>query len=415
MNEIKENGNGLDSIEQAIEDIKNGKMIVVVDDADRENEGDIIMASEKVTPEAVNFIIREARGMLCIPVTEERAHELELDFMVTENTATHETPFTVSIDYLHGTTTGISAFDRAKTILEVVNDDAKPKDFGRPGHIFPLIAKKGGVLVRAGHTEAAVDLAKLAGLKPSGILCEIIDDDGTMSRGERLKDFAKRHNLSFISIADLIEYRNRTEKLVQCKVIVDMPSRYGDFKLHLYENSIDPNEHALALVKGDLSSVDSALVRVHSECLTGDVFGSQRCDCGDQLATAMQMVDKEGAGVVLYLRQEGRGIGLVNKLMAYALQENGRDTVEANEELGFKADLRDYGIGAQVLKDLGLSKIRLMTNNPKKIIGLRGHGLQVTDRVPVEICPTSSNEKYLKTKYEKMGHLFSIFNMTKEA
>lgn len=270
-------------------------------------------------------------------------------------------------------------------------------------------------MVRAGHTEAAVDLAKLAGLKPSGILCEIIDDDGTMSRGERLKDFAKRHNLSFISIADLIEYRNRTEKLVQCKVIVDMPSRYGDFKLHLYENSIDPNEHALALVKGDLSSVDSALVRVHSECLTGDVFGSQRCDCGDQLATAMQMVDKEGAGVVLYLRQEGRGIGLVNKLMAYALQENGRDTVEANEELGFKADLRDYGIGAQVLKDLGLSKIRLMTNNPKKIIGLRGHGLQVTDRVPVEICPTSSNEKYLKTKYEKMGHLFSIFNMTKEA
>ncbi|MBU1100390.1 MAG: bifunctional 3,4-dihydroxy-2-butanone-4-phosphate synthase/GTP cyclohydrolase II [Bacteroidetes bacterium] len=412
---MKENGSEFDSIEKAIEDIKNGKMIVVVDDADRENEGDIIMASEKVTPEAVNFIIREARGMLCIPITEERALELDLDFMVAENTGTHQTPFTVSIDYLHGTTTGVSAFDRAKTILEVVNDEAKPNDFGRPGHIFPLIAKKGGVLVRAGHTEAAVDLAKLAGLKPSGILCEIIDDDGTMSRGKRLKEFANKFDLSFISIADLIEYRNRTEKLVRCKVVVDMPSRYGDFKLHLYENNIDTNENVLALVKGDLSSVDSVLVRVHSECLTGDVFGSQRCDCGDQLAAAMQMVDEEGAGVILYLRQEGRGIGLVNKLMAYALQEDGKDTVEANEELGFKADLRDYGIGAQVLKDLGLSKIKLMTNNPKKIIGLRGHGLEVTDRVPIEIHPNKSNEKYLKTKHEKMGHLFSIFNKSKEA
>lgn len=407
--------NGFDTIEKAIEDIKEGKMVVVVDDADRENEGDIIMAAEKVTPEDVNFITREARGLLCQPVTEERAKELNLNFMVERNTASHQTPFTVSIDYLHGTTTGISAFDRAKTIQAVVDEGSKPSDFGRPGHIFPLVAKRGGVLVRAGHTEAAVDLAKLAGLKPSGILCEIVDEDGTMARGDRLKAFAKKHNLSFISIADLIEYRNRIEKYVRCKVVVDLPSRFGQFKLHLYENSLDPSEYALALVKGELGEDEPVLVRVHSECLTGDVFGSQRCDCGDQLASAMQKIDEVGKGVVLYMRQEGRGIGLVNKLMAYSLQENGKDTVEANEELGFKPDLRDYGIGAQILKDLGLCQIRLMTNNPKKIIGLKGHGLQVVERVPLEIYPNESNEQYLKTKQEKLGHLFSFITKGKEA
>ena len=412
--EAKDKVTLFDSIEEAIEDIRNGKMVVVVDDADRENEGDLIMAAEKVTPEDVNFIIREARGMLCQPITEEKAKELNLDLMVERNTAPHQTPFTISIDYLHGTTTGISAFDRAKTIQAVVDGKSRPSDFGRPGHIFPLLSKRGGVLARAGHTEAAVDLSRLAGLKPSGILCEIIADDGTMARGHSLRSFADKHNLKFISIGDLIEYRNRTEKLVNEKVTVDLPSKYGKFKLHLYENVLDSNEYALALVKGEFDKDDSVLVRVHSECLTGDVFGSLRCDCGDQLAAALQAIEEAGSGVLLYMRQEGRGIGLVNKLLAYSLQEEGRDTVEANEELGFEADLRDYGIGAQILKDLGLNKIKLMTNNPKKIIGLRGHGLEVVERVPLEICPNKSNEKYLKTKQEKLGHLFSLFGKEKE-
>ncbi len=396
-----------DSIDDAVEDIKNGKMVVVVDDADRENEGDLIMASELITSDKVNFIIKEARGMLCISITEERAEELNLNYMVENNTSSHETPFTVSVDFKHGTTTGISAYDRAATILSLTEKATKASDLARPGHIFPLIAKKEGVLKRAGHTEAARDLAVLAGLKPSGVLCEILNEDGTMARVPQLMKFAKKHDLKLVTIADLIEYRRKREKLVKCKVSVDMPSKYGSFKLKLYENVLDDSDNPIALVKGDLSGDDPVLVRVHSECFTGDVLGSKRCDCGDQLAVAMQMVEKEGRGVILYMRQEGRGIGLVNKLLAYQLQEKGKDTVEANEELGFKSDLREYGIGAQILKDLGIKKLRLMTNNPQKIIGLRGYGLEIVERVAIEVCPNEVNEHYLKTKKDKMGHLLS--------
>jgi 3,4-dihydroxy 2-butanone 4-phosphate synthase/GTP cyclohydrolase II len=402
------NNNGeykFNSIEEAAVDLKAGKMVIVIDDPDRENEGDLIMAAEKVTPEDVNFITRVARGLLCLPITRQRAEELKFDHMVQDNTSLHKTPFSISIDYRHGTTTGISTSDRAKTINMAADENVKPGDFARPGHIFPLIARRGGVLKRAGHTEAVVDLVKLAGLNPVGVLCEIMAEDGTMARVPKLMEMAKKYDLKIITIADLIEYRRIREKLVNCKVTVDMPSKYGNFKLHLYENILDPNDNPIALVKGNVSGDSPVLVRVHSECLTGDVFGSMRCDCGDQLATALKKIGKEECGVVLYMRQEGRGIGLVNKLMAYSLQEKGKDTVEANEALGFKPDLRDYGTGAQILKDLGLKKIRLMTNNPKKIIGLKGYDLEIVERVPLEIPPNEINENYLKIKRDKLGHL----------
>jgi 3,4-dihydroxy 2-butanone 4-phosphate synthase/GTP cyclohydrolase II len=393
------------SIEEGIKDIKAGKMLIVVDDPDRENEGDLVMAAELVTAKDVNFITKEGRGILCLPITEEKAGELNLDLMVRNNTALHGTPFSVSIDYKHGTTTGISAHDRAITINRAADERVNPDDFGRPGHIFPLIAKKGGVLKRAGHTEAVVDLIQLAGLKPVGVLCEILAEDGTMARVPKLMEFAKKHQLKIITIADLIEYRMSREHYVQKKVTVDLPTRYGSFKLYLYENTLDQMDNPIALVKGDINGDDSVLVRVHSECLTGDIFGSKRCDCGEQLIAALSMVEREGKGVVLYMRQEGRGIGLVNKLLAYHLQEQGKDTVEANEALGFKADLRDYGTGAQILKDLGLKKIKLLTNNPKKVIGLKGYDLEIVERIPLEIPPNPINEKYLKTKKDRLGHL----------
>jgi 3,4-dihydroxy 2-butanone 4-phosphate synthase/GTP cyclohydrolase II len=399
------NGFEFNTIEEAIEDIKAGRMLIVVDDPDRENEGDLVMAAELVTPKDVNFITREGRGILCLPITEKKAKELQLDLMVQNNTALHGTPFSVSIDYFHGTTTGISASDRAITINRAADEKVIPNDFARPGHIFPLIAKKGGVLKRAGHTEAVVDLVKLAGLNPVGVLCEILAEDGTMARVPSLMEFAKKHNLKIITIADLIEYRMAREHFIQQKVTVDLPTKYGSFKLFLYENKLDPLDNPIALVKGDISGAEPVLVRVHSECMTGDIFGSKRCDCGEQLLAAMSIVEKAGRGVVLYMRQEGRGIGLVNKLLAYHLQEQGKDTVEANEALGFKADLRDYGTGAQILKDLGLKKIRLLTNNPKKVIGLKGYNLEIVERIPLEIPPNEVNEKYLKTKKDRLGHL----------
>jgi 3,4-dihydroxy 2-butanone 4-phosphate synthase/GTP cyclohydrolase II len=394
------------TVEEAIAEIKKGKMVIVVDDEDRENEGDFIMAAEKATPEAVNFLSKHGRGLICATLNRSRLVRLELDAMVRNNTALHGTRFTVSVDAAHGTTTGISAFDRSVTIKKLIAKDAKPEDFGRPGHIFPIQALDGGVLARAGHTEASVDLARLAGLTPAGVLCEIIDDDGQMARVPRLMKIAKEFNLKIITVKDLIEYRSHHEKLIEKVAVVDFPTRYGEFKLHLYRSDIDDHHH-LAIVKGDVDGKKNVLVRVHSQCLTGDVFGSCRCDCGGQLGHAMTMIEKEGTGVLLYMRQEGRGIGLANKIKAYHLQDNGRDTVEANEELGFKADLRDYGIGAQILKDLGLTSIRILTNNPRKLVGLDGHGLEITNRVPIQITPSKYNRRYLETKRDKLGHLLS--------
>lgn len=398
---------GFHSIEDAIDDLRKGKALIVVDDEDRENEGDFVVAAEKVTPEIINFLTKEGRGVVCTPITSERAKELGLDSMVESNTSLHETPFTVSIDYIHGTTTGISASDRAATVRALVEPKTKPSDLARPGHIFPLKASDGGVLRRAGHTEAVIDLCKLAGLYPAGVLCEILNEDGTMARVPQLQQLAKKFGMKLISVRSLIEYRMKREKLVQRIVHTKLPSRYGDFQMYLYKSETDQKDH-IALVKGEIASDTPTLVRVHSECLTGDVFGSLRCDCNAQLVAAMQMVEKEGRGVVLYMRQEGRGIGLLNKLKAYKLQDEGMDTVEANEKLGFRPDLRDYGIGAQILRDLGVGKMRLMTNNPKKIVGLHGYGLEIVERVPLEVDPNFFNERYLKAKRDKLGHLILI-------
>jgi 3,4-dihydroxy 2-butanone 4-phosphate synthase/GTP cyclohydrolase II len=395
----------LNRIEEAIEDIRKGRGVIVVDDEDRENEGDFIAAAEAVTPEMIAFMLRKTSGIICVPLTEARAAELDLPMMVEINTARHGTPFTVSIDYLHGTSTGVSAADRAKTIIAMTDPNAKGSDFARPGHIFPLRAVDEGVLRRAGHTEAAVDLARLGGFKPIGVLCELINEDGSMARLPELKKMAEEYDLKIISVQDLISYRMRRERLMEKVVEVNLPTEYGEFRLHLYENKVDSKEH-IALTKGDVGNGEPVLVRVHSECFTGDTLGSQRCDCQDQLYAAMMMVEAAGRGIVVYMRQEGRGIGLANKLRAYKLQEEGKDTVEANEALGFKADLRDYGLGAQILADLGVKKMKLMTNNPKKVIGLRSYGLEIVERVPIEIPATLRNASYLETKRVKLGHLF---------
>lgn len=406
MNEKKREDYKFDSIEDAIKDIREGKMIILCDDEDRENEGDLTMAAEKVTPEAVNFMAKYGRGLICLPMTAEHCGKLELPLMVSENTNNFQTAFTVSIEAKKGITTGISAKDRATTILTAINPDVEPDDLARPGHIFPLRAATGGVLQRTGQTEGAVDFARIAGLIPAGVICEIMNDDGTMSRMPELMKFSKEHNLKIVTIKDLIEYRFRKESLVVREADTTIPTLYGDFRAIAYKSLVDNHAH-VALIKGDVSDGSDILVRVHSMCLTGDVFGSQRCDCGEQLHSAMKKVDAEGKGVVLYLYQEGRGIGLVNKLKAYELQDKGLDTVEANEKLGFKADLREYGIGAQILVDLGIKRLRLMTNNPRKIVGIEGYGLDVVKRVSIEMPPHENNIKYLKTKQEKLGHILN--------
>lgn len=395
----------LDSIVEGLDAIRAGEMLIVVDDQDRENEGDFIMAAEDVTPEAVNFISKYGRGLLCLSITSERARELELPQMVLHNTARLSTSFTVSVDAVEGTTTGISAQDRSKTIAVCVDENAKPADLERPGHIFPLEAHDGGVLQRAGHTEAVVDLCRLAGKKPAGVLCEIMDDDGSMARLPKLREIADEFNMKLISIADLIRYRRENEKLITREAVVEMPTRFGMFKMVAFSTTVDDAEH-LALVKGEITEDKTVLVRVHSECMTGDLFHSLRCDCGEQLEAALAAIEKRGTGVLLYMRQEGRGIGLINKLKAYELQDEGYDTVDANRKLGFKDDLREYGIGAQILRELGVKKLDLMTNNPRKLVGLSGYGLTLVDRIPLVIKPNVKNARYLQTKKDRMGHIF---------
>lgn len=394
----------LDSIETALEALRAGKCIIVVDDEDRENEGDLIASAELCSEEVINFMATEARGLICVSVTGDRARELDLPLMVNDNTALHGTRFTISVDYVHGTASGISVADRTATVRAMADPDTKPSDLGRPGHIFPLIAVDGGVLRRAGHTEAVVDLMQLAGLRPTGVLCEILNVDGTMARMPDLQSFAQTHKLPIITVQDLIAYRRRTEQLVRMVAEAKLPSDYGDFTLKVFENTVDGKDH-VAIIKGDIQPDQPVLVRVHSECLTGDIFGSRRCDCGPQLHAALAMIEQEQQGVVLYMRQEGRGIGLVNKIKAYALQEQGLDTVEANTTLGFQPDPRDYGIGAQILYDLGVRKMRLMTNNPKKRVGLQSYGLEVVELVSLEMPSNEDNLRYLETKRDKMGHL----------
>ena len=397
----------INTIEEAIEDIKAGKVVIVVDDEDRENEGDFLAAADKVTPEMINFMATHGRGLICAPLIEDRCEELELELMVGKNTAEYETPFTVSVDLIgHGCTTGISARDRAKTIKALVNPNTRASELGKPGHIFPLKARKGGVLRRAGHTEAAIDLSRLAGLYPAGVIVEIMNEDGSMARMPELQSIAKKHQLKIVTIKDLIAFRIKNESLIEKQIDVDLPTELGNFKLHAFRQITNDQTH-LALVKGKWEKDEPILVRVHSSCITGDIFGSCRCDCGPQLEAAMQMVEKEGKGVIVYMNQEGRGIGLLNKLKAYKLQEQGRDTVEANEDLGFKADYRDYGVGAQILRSLDVHKIKLMSNNPKKRSGLIGYGLEIVKNIAIEIASNEHNKFYLKTKRDKLGHRLS--------